>query len=320
VLSNLNYSINAIVPVFILVLFGAFLKRIGFVNDDFLEISEKFVFKISLPVMLFLEVAGSSLENIANGRLILFCVLSVTVAFICVTVFARLCLPDPNKRGAFVQGMCRSNFAILGVPLADNMFGEMGTSTIAIVMPFVILMFNSYSVMILSLFSADVAERMNRKKLIGIAKNIVTNPLIIGVILALPFMFFSIELPVIMSKSLQYLSDLTTPLTLIFLGANFKVESLTGRVGYAIGSAVGKTVILPLIMVTIAVVFGGFRGAQLGVILILFGAPSAASSYIMAKRMKNDGELAAQILLLSTLFCVFTIFVGIFILKSLQLI
>ena len=317
--SNFLYSFNAVAPIFLIVLVGVVLKRIGFVNDSFLDISEKLVFKIALPIMLFLEVARGSLSELADGKLIVFCIVTVTASFIIVSLLAVACIRDRDKRGAFVQGMCRSNFAILGVPLADNMFGEAGTTLIAIVMPFVILMFNAYSVILLSLFSSDSTQKLNGKKLLHILKNIVTNPLIIGVVLGIPFMLYGWQLPVVLNKSLNYLSGLTTPLALISLGANFRPESLRGRVGYAVVSSLGKTVVLPAIMVTIAALLG-FRDASLGVILILFGAPTAVSSYIMAKKMGNDGELAAQILLLTTFLCMLTIFGGIFIIKSIGLI
>lgn len=317
--ANLQYSINAVTPIFLLVILGMILKRIGFISEEFTEIAEKFVFQISLPVMLFLEIAESSLEDIVNIRLILFCIIAVTAAFILVTIIAAMTIRDKKKRGSIVQGICRSNFAILGVPIAENMFGSVGVSAIAAVMPFVILMFNAYSVVALSLFAEEKSERMNKKKVMMILKNIVTNPLIIAVILAILCLIVSFEMPVVLSKSLNYLGDLTTPLALISLGANFKPESLKGRVGYAVCGALGKTVILPAIMITVAALFG-FRHAELGVVLILFGAPSAVSSYIMAKQMKNDAELAAQILLLSTVLCVFTLFIGIFTVKTLNLI
>ena len=318
-LSNLTYSINAVVPIFILVILGYLLKRFRFITEEFCDVAERVVFKIALPIMLFLEVAKSSMEVIGDMRLIWFCLITVTSAFLLMTLFAAFCIRDSSKRGAFVQGMCRSNFAILGVPLAENMFGSTGTQMIAIVMPFVILMFNSYSVIILSLFSSDAEHKLSKKSVLGILKNIVTNPLIIGVVLGLPFMLFDWELPVIANKSLTYLNNLCTPLALMSLGANFKPANMKGRVGYAVAAALGKTVLLPGIMVTLAAVLG-FRGAPLGVVLILFGAPTAVSSYIMAKKMKNDGELAAQILLLTTLLCIVTIFIGIFILKTLQFI
>ncbi len=318
-LSNLSYSVNAVLPIFILVIVGAVLNKYNRVNAQFTEIADWLVFKVGLPIMLFLEVARSSIADGFDGKLILFLVLSVTCSFLFVSVLVALFMRDSTKRGAFVQGMCRSNFAILGVPLAENMFGDSGTQTIAVVMPFVILMFNTYSVILLSVFSNGSSHKLDKKAVCGILKNIVTNPLIIGVVLGLPFMLFEIPLGPALNKTLQYLSNLTTPLALISLGANFRMESLRGRLGYALTASVGKTILLPAITVTLAALIG-LRGPSLGVVLICFGAPTAVSSYIMSKKIDNDHELSAQILLLTTMMCIVTIFIGIFILKTLELI
>ncbi len=318
-LENLLYSVNAILPIFILVLIGAGLKKWGVVNDSFVEAADKIVFKLGLPVMLFCEVSRSRISDNLDVKLIVFLLISVTAAFLTVSVISAVFVRDKTKRGALTQGICRSNFAILGVPLAVNMFGEAGGAAIAIAMPFVILMFNSYSVVILSVFSGREESCFSGKTLVSILKNVVTNPLIIGVVLALPFMLLEVSLPTAADKTLGYISNITTPLALFSLGANFKTDSLKGRVGYAVIGAVGKTVIIPAAALTAAALVG-LRGTSLGVVLICFGAPTAVSSYIMAKKMGNDHELAAQILLLSTFMCVITIFVGIFILKSLALI
>lgn len=318
-LSDLLFSFNVVAPIVLLVLFGMFLKKIGMVDENFTATADKIVFKIALPIMLFLEVAKSGFSNSLNLRLIVFCLISVTSVFLLTSLIAPLFIRDRTKCGAFVQGACRSNFAILGVPLAENLFGESGTGVIAIVTPFVILMFNTYSVILLSVFSEKRENRLNRKALGNIFKNVVTNPLIIAVILGVPFMLWGIELPSVADKTLTHLKNLATPLALISLGANFKMESMKGRIGLAVGSSILKTAILPTLMVTLAV-FLGFRDEALGVILILFGAPTAVSSYIMAKNMDNDHELAAQILLLTTVLFGFTIFIGVFILKSLNLI
>jgi predicted permease len=317
--NNLIYSVNAILPIVLLVALGWILKKAGKITDAFTEVADWLVFKVGLPVMLFLEVAESSLEDNQDGKLILFLVIAVTTSFTLMSFISLFIVRDPKMRGAFIQGSCRSNFAILGVPLAQNMFGEVGGSVIALTMPFVILMFNSYSVIVLSVFSGSREHKFGLDTLKNILKSIVTNPLIIGVVLGLPFMIWKIPLVTAASKTLHYLSGLTTPLALMSLGANFRSESLKGRAGYAVLGAMNRTLIIPAAAVTAAALCG-LRGPALGVVLICFGAPTAVSSYIMAKKMDNDHELAAQILLLSTAVCVFTIFIGIFILKSLGLI
>ena len=318
-LSNLTYSVNAILPIFLLAVLGALFRKTGKIDDRFVDTADWLMFKIALPVMLFQEVAGSSLSDSLDLKLILFLIVSVTLSFLLTSVVVSVTVRDRSKRGALIQGCCRSNFAILGVPIAVNMFGDIGGETIAIAMPFVILMFNTYSVIILTVYSGDSDKRLDRGTVIGILKNIATNPLIIGILLGVVFLLAKIPIPAAADKTLTYLANLTTPLALISLGANFRMESLKGRVGYALIGALTKTVILPAAAVTPAALIG-LRGPSLGVVLICFGAPTAVSSYIMAKKMGNDHELAAQILLLSTLFCVLTIFVGIFILRTLALI
>lgn len=318
--ANFLYSVNAIVPIVLLVVLGFVLRRIGFLTDGFTAVGESVVFKAALPALLFLDVAGGDLSTaLSQGSLVIYCVSAVTGTFLAASLLVPLFLKDNKKRGAFVQGMCRSNFAVLGIPLAENMFGGSGLAAVAIVMPFVILMFNAYSVVVLSAFEPKEDRATPGQTALSILKNIVTNPLIIAVILALPLMIWHIELPTVLDKSIGYLGDLATPLALLCLGANFKPDTVRGNLKCVVLASVGKTIVLPAVFVTVAALFG-FRNESLGVILILFGAPSAVSSYIMARKMKSDAELAAQIMLVTTVACVFTIFGGIFLLRTLGLI
>jgi len=317
-LDNFIYSVNVILPVFIIVILGFILGRTKFLGEGFIDPAEKVVFKIALPVMLFLEVAGAEKLSGGDVRLITFCVVAVTAAFLLVSLGAFLFVKK-EYRGSFVQGASRSNFAVLGIPLAISMFGDAGGVAIALVMPFVIVMFNAYSVIILSLFANGGEQVRIREILKKLFFNIVTNPLIIAVILALPVLYFDIELPVFANRSLEYISAMTTPLSLICLGANFKLSAVKGRVGTALAATALKLVVLPAAAVTVAALLG-FRNEALGTIFILFGAPSAVSSYIMARNMKNDSDLAAQILLFTTMLCLFTVFSGVFLLKTLALI
>ena len=318
-LGNFIYSVNVILPIFILVSLGIILKKTGVIGDNFSAAVDKLVFKLALPSMLFLEVAGSELSEALNPHLALFCAISVTAGFILVTLIITLTVKDNGKRGAMIQGICRSNFAILGVPLIENMFGEGGLTQVALVMPVTILLFNTYSVIILSVFAPKEKQLTGKQTVKKILLNIVTNPLIIGVVLGLPFMLLDLSVPMVADKTLRYLSNLVTPAALISLGTTVKLKSFAGRAKYAVIAACTKTVAMPAVMVTVAALLG-FRDAPLGIILVLFGTPTAVSSYIMAKNMNSDHDLAGQILLLTTMLCLFTIFVGIFILKSLSLI
>lgn len=319
-LDNLIFSINAILPVFIMVILGWLLKNKNFLPKSFFSHADKFVFKIALPCNLFIGILAGDPEKLRQALpLIAFCVVGITALFLLAWVFVPIFIKDNAKRGAFIQGVYRGNFAILGLPIAENLFGEIGSTTVAVVMPAAIMLVNIYAVIILTVYAPGDVKKPPLKTAADICLSIVKNPLIISVFVGLVFMLLGIDLPKFVTKTVTELSDTVFALALMSLGAGFSFEALKGRVVTSMIGALVKTAVAPLVAVSVAVALG-FRSVELGVILIFFGAPTAVSSYIMAKNMKSDYEMASQILLISTLLCMFTLFVGIFILKSYQLI
>ncbi len=318
-LENLSYSLNAVVPVFLIVILGYILKRTKFLSDSFVSVSDKLVFYITLPVTFFTGISAARIDADFDLSVVVFCSAALLILFVLLMIGGAVFIKDKAKAGAFIQGIFRSNFAILGMPLARNMFGDEGVLVCAIVMPFAIVIFNAFSIVLLSVFAPTDKKKPPKETAVMILKNIATHPHIIGILLSLPFMIFRIDIPAIPSKALSYVAELTTPLALICLGANTRMESLKGRVKLTVIATLLKVVVVPAIAVTAAALMG-FRGVFLGVILILFGAPTAVASYVMANNMNSDYELSGHILLLTTMTCAFTVSVGIFILKSLALI
>ena len=314
-LENFIYSANTVLPIFVMVVLGYFLKRIGFLDASFFAQAEKFVFKVGLPCMLFLEVARAGGADSFNIELILFCCISITLLVLLLCLIVPRCVKGRDRCGAIVQGIFRSNFAVLGVPLAANMFGEEGAAVIAMVMPFVVVLFNVYAVIVLSIFAPKEAQ-LSPKQLAGkTLRTILTNPLIIAVVLALPFLLWEWKMPALLEKTTTYLSNTVFALSLTGLGSTITLQALRGKLRYSLTASLIKTIALPIVFLTIGILLG-FRGIELSVILILFGAPAAVSSYIMAKNMKSDHELAGQILLWTTLLCLITFFSGVFFLKT----
>ena len=318
-LESFIFSFNIVVPIFLIVLLGAVLNKLKFFNEGFLSACDKLVFKICLPCLLFQDIATANVAQSLNIRLIVFCIIAVTISAFLPCAVMPLLIKDKGKCGAFVQGTFRSNAAILGVTLVSNMFGEAGVSVIAMVLPFVVVFFNVYAVVILSIFAPREAKLSVRQLIVHIIKTVFTNPLIIAVALAFLWQLVPMELPVAIDKGLSYLSELAMPISLISLGASIDISSLRGRIGLALAASTLRTVIIPAVALIFAALLG-LRGVELGVILIVIGGPAAVSSYIMAKQMKSDHYLAGQILLISTMMCVFTFFVGIVILKETGLI
>ena len=251
--------------------------------------------------------------------LIVFCVVGIVASALVIGAVTVVFLKNNAERGAFIQGGYRSNFALLGSALADRLFPMTGMAAASALMPFSIPLFNVIAVAIFGIFAPSDKKQSKtqilKKTLIGI----VTNPLIIGIALAVPFMITGFALPTIAEGTLQYVANIASPLALICIGASIGSGSETSKVGKAFISALIKTVFLPAAAVMVGILLG-FRNVELGMILILFGSPTAVSSYIMAKNMGSDAKIAGQILLISTILCAFTLFLGIYILASRSLI
>ncbi len=323
-LDNLIFSVNQVLPLCFFVFMGAVLRKNKLFKDDFFPQIDTFVFKISLPCMVFLDVLECDVSQLTDFKLIGFSVIGVVVIVTLLCLIVPKVIKDRGRCGAVIQGAYRSNFAVLGVSLADGLAGDDGVAAMAVVMPFAIVLFNGFAVLILSAFAPEDEKKTTGEAILSAAENVIKNPLIIAAMAALLLIvvreLFSFELPQAAITVTSKLSDTVYALALISLGASMTPESFKdGKIKAAFAASLLKTVVFPLIAVTIAALIG-FRGARICVIFVLFGAPAAISSYIMAKNMKSDADLAGQILLLSTIMSMFTIFLGVFIMRTLNLI
>lgn len=310
------YSLTAVAPILFMILLGNILSR-RTLSKDFFDCCDSLVFKVALPVFLFCKLASADVSDLPEGSMIIYCVSAVLSAFLLISLGAHFFLPR-EKRGAFVHGAFRANFSIIGFVLADTMLDEVGMTALACATPFVIITSNILAVTTLTL-NAPIEKRDGFVKItLNLLKNIATNPLIIGVVVAFPFMIFQIRLPAFVSGSLDYVKNIATPLALLSLGAVNK-ERKFKILPEAVIATVIKLVIIPTLFISIALLLG-FRSTSLAVILILGTSPTAVSSYIMSKRMHSDGEIAKQIVLFTTSLCPFTIFVFSFIAKYFELI
>ena len=310
-MDNLIFSLNAVAPVFVIVFLGAFLKRKGITDDKFNSMATNMVFKVALPVLLFRDVASADVSNVFDIRLILFVLIGTVLQLSAFWIIGSVFVKERPSLGAFVQGAFRGNFAFIGLPLAYNLFGQQGLAKCAVLLSFTIPLYNVLATILLTVTSPN-ADSSNIE---GIIKSIIKNPLIISIVLALPFSYFHIQLPQIASKSIEYLSGIALPMALLSMGGTFSFTAVKRCVNLSLAAAFLKIVLSPLVF-TLLAFYMGFRGYSLGSVFIVFGAPSAVTSYVMAKAMDSDSELAASIVLMSTLGSIFTLFAGIFIFKS----
>lgn len=322
-LESFIYSFNSIMPIVLLVLFGMLLRKINFLKDDFCTIADKLVFNVALPMELIRSVGATDFKTIFakdNMRVTLFFFVAMIVAFIVCCIGVKFFLRDNSYRGVFIQGAIRGNYAIFALPLAYNMFGESGRVSASMVLPIIIIMYNFLTVIAFNIY----APRAEDKKGIGaimvqIAVSTAKNPMIQAIVVALLVSFVKSEtglaVPKFILETVGDVAALAVPLSLISIGVNFDQKRLKNGLGIAFWCMIVKNIALPAFSLAIGILMG-FRGISLAIILLSLGGPTAVSSYIMAKNLHGDAELASKILLLSTICSLGTMFGFIFILKQ----
>ena len=170
-------------------------------------------------------------------------------------------------------------------------------------------MFNFLAVIVLEIFRGG---KINFKKII---KGIITNPLIIASILGILMLILKIKIPLILEKTISDMSKIATPLALTVLGGSFKIEKINKNLKQLVIGIIGKLIIVPLIFIPIAI-YLGFRNIELASVMIMLAAPVAVSSFTMAEQMEADGELAAQLVVFTSMLSIVTIFIYIFTMKQ----
>ncbi len=295
-------------PIFLLVGLGAFLKKIDIINDAFTEKANNLVFRVALPTMVFLDIATINITEEFDGKLVLVAVL-ITVIMFFVALFASGSVKDRKIRASFAQGIFRSNYAILGVPLTKALFSPEIAVNASVLLAICVPVYNVLAVVLLTRFLSS--EGGISKTLKGIAKN----PIIIGAALGVIVSLLKISLPVVIMKPLEYIGQMCVPLSLIVIGGSFVLSKAKKTMKLAVIASVIKTLLTPLVFIFPAWLVG-IEGAKLGVMYLFLATPAAISSYTMARNMGGDYHLAGNIVIISTAMCFFTIFSGMMVMKT----
>ena len=312
-MDSLFYSLNATLPIFLVIVLGYFLRQKGWVNENFVSVSNKLNFNVILPVYLFCDMAKTDLSQDFQPRLILFCAGATTVIFFAVWLLARLSLKDRAMVGAFVQACFRSNVVILGVALVSGIYGSAGLASQMILgcSP----LYTIYAVLVLTVEGERGQGGGNLRRAF---KGVVTNPLLIALVSGILLSLLKISLPAFVSKTLSTVGSMATPQALLCIGAGFEGRKAMSKLKPTLAIALVKLLILPGIFLPLAVAFG-FRGQALLSILIMLGAPTAVNCYVMAQNMGHDHVLTSSAIAATTLLSSFTITFLIFFTRQLGL-
>ena len=327
-MADFIFSLNATLPIFLIMVLGWFLMRIGLFTKEFNKVADKYVFKVALPMLLFKDIATADIRSDFNLTFVLFCMITTTIMFLAIWGLSYIFIKDKTQVGAFAQASARGSAAVLGIAFINNIYGNSGMAPLMIVSA--VPLYNILSVIILT-FSADMGKEAQKNKLTdnvsnskgsNIKKaciNVVKNPIIIGIFLGLPFSIFGISIPVIPLKAVTSIAQTATPIALLVVGAGFEGAKAIKKIKLTAVATFIKLVLLPLIFFPFAITFG-FRGSELVAILIMLGSPTTVTCYIMAKNMGNDEVLSSSIVVMATLLSSVTLTGWIFVLKVMGLI
>ncbi|MCM1218897.1 MAG: AEC family transporter [Lachnospiraceae bacterium] len=337
-MDTLLFALNAILPIILLIFLGYLLKRKNFLDEDWFKKGNKLIFRVCLPCMLFVNVYNIESFTDINWSVVVYSEIAIFAAFFLGLILVKLTVPDHRQKGVILQCVFRSNFAIIGLPLAESLGGAEGKGIAAVLSAFSIPTFNILAVLALTMFLDD--EDGHKANIKDVLLKIVKNPLIIGVVCGLVTLGIRSLIPVnadgnlvfSLSGSLKFLYDavnnlsrISSPLALVILGGLFDFAAVKGMLKeIVIGTAV-RVAVVPLVVIGLAVILSRYTGlisfdaTVYPALIALFGSPVAVSSAIMAQEMDNDGILAGQLVVWTSIASIFTTFLAVFLLRTIGL-
>lgn len=299
-------TVNVTGPIFLIVLLGLALRRLGFIDDAFVDTSSRLVFSICLPILLFTTIMRIDFEATFDPQLIAFGIGISVVTFLLAWVAALPVQPRAD-RGVFIQGAFRSNLGVVGLALSASAYGTSGLALASLLMAVCTIVYNVLSVLVLSVYANARFEPAR------VLMDVARNPLILAIIVATILALLEVPIPGIVMSTGDYIGSLALPLALIGTGASMSLKTLRDSSANTAGVVLLKSMLLPLIVV-LAALGVGIEGEALGVLFLLFVSPTANASYIMVKAMGGNDRFAANIIMVTTLAGIVTTSIGLFLL------
>ncbi len=315
IVENLIFSLNATVPIFLMMVLGYVLHEIGWMDDEFASKMNRFVFRVPLPVLLFGDLAAVDFARVWNMKFVSFC-FGVTVISIAVSAGISFLWKDRSIQGEFIQASYRSSAAILGIAFIQNIYGTAGMAPLMIIGS--VPLYNVMAVLVLSLFKPG-QRGLDRDVMKTTLWGIVTNPIILGIAAGLLWSALRLPMPQIMGKMISSVGGVTTPMGLMAMGAAFDLRRAFAKVKPAVTAAFIKLIGFCAVFLPAAVRLG-FREEELVAILVMLGSATTVTCFVMAKNMGHEGVLSSSVVMLTTLFSAFTLTWWLYLLRSMGLI
>lgn len=317
-MENLIFSLNTVLPVFLLGVIGYLLAQKGVITQDWAKMASAACFKLFLPVMLFNEVRFSNILNDFDVKFVVLEVGGIVLTMVASCVVWPLFVKDKARCGAVAHSSFRSNFVLFGIPILANMYSSEAMASATALLPFAVVTFNICAVVCFSVF-APQGEGAKKVSAGSVIMNVFKNPFIIATALGAIALALNITFPSFANKLLSNISSMASPLVLLCVGAQFDFAQAMKNIRISSTVSIVRLFVVPGVMVA-AFAALGYRGAELATLYVLYGSPTATSGAAMAANMGSDSALTGEITLISSVLCVVSYFFGILIMKSFSLI
>ena len=314
-MENLIFSLNATIPIFLMMLLGMLFRKLGWMDEVFAAKMNKFVFLVPLPVLLFEQLATVDFSEVWDIKFILFCFV-VTAISITISTLISLLWKDRSVKGEFIQATYRSSAALLGIAFIQNIYGTVGMAPLMIIGS--VPLYNIMAVVVLSLFKPgnnSFDKALVKKTLKGIA----TNPIIIGIVAGFVWSALKLPMPLILHKTVSSIGATATPMGLMSMGATFEMKKATSKMKPTLVAVFMKLIGFCAIFLPVAAMLG-FRNEQLIAILVMLGSATTVSSFVMARNMGHEGTLSSGVIMMTTLLSAFTLTMWLDVLRSFGLV
>lgn len=309
-MENLMISANAVLPMCLVMALGYGTRRLGWLRREEISTINKIAFRIFLPCLLYYNIYCSDLSGSFDPLLMTYAVGGVLLTFGLALGYTLLTEKLPERRGVLIQGMFRSNYVIMGIPVATALLGADQLGTVSILIAVIVPLFNMLAVVVLEVF------RGQKPKPLHILGQIAKNPLVIGSVLGILTLVAGIRLPHILEQAIQSVSAIASPLQLFLLGAFFQFSGLKTYRRELVTVSIAKLIVSPGLFLGLGALLG-FRGVAFVSLIGIFASPTAVNSFTMAQQMGGDAELAGDIVVTTSAASILTMFFWIFLFKSL---
>ena len=302
--------LNAILPIFLIIALGFLARHAGIIRENEIPRMNAVTFKVFLPVMCFYNVYTSDLSTAIRPKLLIFAAVGVVTAFLLTWLLVNRFVKEHRQRGVMIQGIFRSNFLIIGLPVAASLLGTDDLGTVSVLAAVVVPLFNVLSVLSLDLYNG---EKPRPGKLL---LDVVKNPLVLGILAGILTLLLHLRLPTPLATAARDVSRVGSPMMLFLLGAFFRFGSVRSHWRQLAAACAGRLLVIPGIALTAGALLG-FRGIEFVSLLGVFATSTAVASFTMAQQMGGDAELAGDIVIWTSMLCSLTLFGWSFLFKCL---